>query len=126
MWDSFVSYADGVTAPLPAAALGITSNSPELKQPALIKERLIAVAKRDLSKRMGERYEEVVINCLTCLDQDIADFGFEDQDGVLVGVKYIDKVYQLYSFYGKLVLTMSLDTYEAERNSSIKLFNGLT
>ena len=129
LWESFVSHADGVTAPLPAAALGITS-SPELKQPALIKERLIAVAKRDLSKRMGERYEEVVINCLTCLDQDNADFGdqseFEDQDGVLVGVKYIDKVYQLYSFYGKLVLTMSLDTYEAERNSSIKLFNGLT
>ena len=130
LWESFVSYADGVTAPLPAAALGITLNSPELKQPALIKERLIAVAKRDLSKRMGERYEEVVINCLTCLDQDNADFGdqseFEDQDGVLVGVKYIDKVYQLYGFYGKLVLTMSLDTYEAERNPSIKLFNGLT
>lgn len=99
LWQSFVSYEDGATAPRPAAALGIAFDSPEFKQPALIKERLIALARRDLSKRMGERYKEVVINCLTCLDEDNVDFGdqseFEDMDGVLVGVKYIEKVYKL-------------------------------
>ena len=61
-----------------------------------MKEHLVAPAKRHLSKRMGERYEEIVVNCLTCLDQDNADFGdqseFEDMDGVLVGVRYIEKV----------------------------------
>jgi hypothetical protein len=47
-------------------------------------------------KGMGERYEEIVVNCLTCLDQDNTDFGdqsdFEDMDGVVVGVRYIEKV----------------------------------
>ena len=96
MWESFVLYEDGVTAPLPAPALGITLDSPEFRQPVLMKENLIALAKHDLPKRMGERYKEVVVNCLTCLDEDNADFGdqseFEDLDGVLVGVKYIEKV----------------------------------
>ena len=99
LWESFVSYEDGVRGPLPAAALGITLDSPEFRQPVLMKEHLIAITKHDLPKRMGERYKEVVVNCLTCLDQDNADFGdqseFEDLDGVLVGVKYIEKVCQL-------------------------------
>ena len=96
LWESFLSYEDNATAPLPAAALGITLDGPEFKRPALMKEHLIALAKRDLPQRMGNRYESVVINCLTCLDQDNADFGdqseFEDLDGVLMGVKYIEKV----------------------------------
>ena len=50
---------------------------------------------------MGERYEEIVVNCLTCLDKDNADFGdqrdFEDADGVVVGARYIEKVCKLAS-----------------------------
>lgn len=97
LWESFLSYEDGATAPLPSPALGIPLDSVEFRKPVLMKDHLIALAKRDLPKRMGERYEQVVVNCLTCLDQDNADFGdqseFEDVDGVLVGVKYIEKVY---------------------------------
>lgn len=96
LWESFVLYTDSATAPLPAPALGVALDSPELQQPAWIKKHLIDLAKRELPKRMGDRYEKVVINCLTCLDQDNADFGdqseFEDLDGVLMGVKYIEKV----------------------------------
>ncbi|MCJ1404887.1 hypothetical protein MMC11_008113 [Xylographa trunciseda] len=96
LWESFVSYENNVTAPLPAAALGITLDSHEFKQPVLMKEHLITLAKQHLPKRMGERYVEIVVDCLTCLDQDNADFGdqseFEDMDGVLVGVKYIEKI----------------------------------
>ena len=96
LWESFLLYEDGATAPLPASALGITLDGPAFKQPALMKEHLIALAKNDLPKRMGKRYEKIVVNCLTCLDQDNPDFGdqseFEDLDGVLVGVKYIEKV----------------------------------
>ena len=97
LWESFVSYEKGITVPLPAATLGITLESPELRQPILLKEHLLALAKRDIPLRMGERYKEVVVNCLTCLDEDNTDFGdqseFEDQDGVLVDLKYIEKVY---------------------------------
>ncbi|MCJ1231933.1 hypothetical protein MMC12_008612 [Toensbergia leucococca] len=118
LWESFVSYEDGVTAPLPAVALGITLDSPEFKQPVLMKEYLIALAKRDLPKQMGERYKEVVVNCLTCLDKENADFGdqseFEDLDGVLVGVKYVEKVCQLCSHCIRLVLTKNLGTTEAK------------
>ena len=96
LWESFLSYQDVATSPLPTAALGITLDSPEFKQPSLMKEHLVALAKRHLPKRMGERYEKVVVNCLTCLDEENADFGdqseFEDVDGVLIGVKYIEKV----------------------------------
>ncbi|KAL8746947.1 MAG: hypothetical protein Q9190_001109 [Brigantiaea leucoxantha] len=96
LWKSFLLYEAGTIAPLPSPALGIASDGPEFEQPALMKERLIALAKRHLPKQMGERYKKVVVNCLTCLDDDNADFGdqseFEDLDGVLVGVKYIEKI----------------------------------
>lgn len=97
LWDSFLSYANDASVPVPTAALGVTPESPEFKRPALMKEYLVALAKRELAKRMGERYEKIVVNCLTCLDEDNPDFGnqseFEDPDGVLIGVKYIEKVF---------------------------------
>lgn len=96
LWESFLSYDNEMTAPLPAAALGVPLDGPEFRQPDLMKEHLTTLARRDLPKRMGERYKDIVVNCLTCLDQDNADFGdqseFEDQDGILMGVKYIEKV----------------------------------
>lgn len=96
LWESFLLYEDGAIAPRPTAALGIAVGGPEFKQPVLMKNHLIALAKCDLPNRMGERYKKVVVNCLTCLDDDNADLGdqseFEDLDGVLVGVKYIEKV----------------------------------
>ena len=108
LWESFVSYEETVS-PLPTAALGITADSLEFKEPVPIKEHLVALAKRDLPKRMGERYEEIVVNCLTCLDEDNADFGdqteFEDPDGILVGVKYIRKVCHPCSASTRLMLT---------------------
>ena len=96
LWESFLSYQDCPTSPVPTAALGITLDSPEFKQPSLMKEHLVALAERELPKRMGERYKTVVVNCLTSLDEGNADFGdqseFEDVDGVLIGLKYIEKV----------------------------------
>jgi hypothetical protein len=39
---------------------------------------------------------EVVVSCLTCLDKGNKDFGdeseFLDTDGILVGVRYVEKV----------------------------------
>ncbi|TKA77819.1 Glycogen phosphorylase [Friedmanniomyces simplex] len=49
-----------------------------------------------LPQAMGEIYTEIVVSCLTCLDDDNNDFeecgDVDDVDGVLVGVKYIEKV----------------------------------
>ncbi len=53
------------------------------------------VCRTELPRRMGSVYAQIVETCLTCLDHD-ADFGdeneFVDEDGVLVGVRFIEKV----------------------------------
>lgn len=130
LWESFLSYNDSTTAPLPAAALGVSLDGPEFRPPNVMKEHLTALAKRDLSKRIGERYKNITVNCLTCLDQDNTDFGdqseFEDQNGVLVGVNHIEKVSYLHSLHVELVLTIDLDTLEIERNISMKLFSSIS
>ncbi|KAK0709977.1 hypothetical protein B0T26DRAFT_679316 [Lasiosphaeria miniovina] len=60
------------------------------------KEFLLGLTREQLPRCMGTRYAEIVETCLTCLDAENADFGdereFEDQDGILVGVRYIEKV----------------------------------
>lgn len=65
-------------------------------QPFQIKDHLVSIAKRELPKHMGNRFSGVVISCLTCLDEDNADFGdeteFQDAEGVLINVRYIEKV----------------------------------
>ncbi|KAK3315976.1 hypothetical protein B0H66DRAFT_560058 [Apodospora peruviana] len=57
---------------------------------------LLALARNQLPGCMGTRYAEIVETCLTCLDPRNADFGdereFEDEDGIRVGARYIEKV----------------------------------
>lgn len=64
-----------------------------------LKAYYTALAKERLPIRMGDKYTEVVVNCLTCMDETNADFGdaseFEDGDGILIGVKYIEKVWNV-------------------------------
>ncbi len=61
-----------------------------------IKRELVALAEAQLPSRMGSVYTSVVLSCLTCLDQNNQGFGDEsnlrDEDGILVGVRYIEKV----------------------------------
>lgn len=60
------------------------------------KDQLLDLARGELQRRMGTRYSEVVVTCLTCLDPENEDFGdeaeFQDEDGIEVGVRYIEKV----------------------------------
>lgn len=76
--------------------LGISLDELRRKRPAAIKDLLVDLARRELPCIVGEVYAEVVVNCLTCLDESNADFGdtseFEDADGVTVGVRYTEKV----------------------------------
>jgi hypothetical protein len=73
-------------------------SSEQLQQYLLSKTKddFVELARKRLPKVMGTRYAEVVETCLTCLDPNNPDFGdpseFEDEDGIRVGVRYIEKV----------------------------------
>ncbi|KAL4910539.1 hypothetical protein BDW74DRAFT_172010 [Aspergillus multicolor] len=61
-----------------------------------IKDILVELAGKNLPRLMGRIYTEVVVSCLTCLDKDNQLFGdekeFQDEDGIQVGVRYIEKI----------------------------------
>ncbi|KAK3631483.1 hypothetical protein LTR56_016847 [Elasticomyces elasticus] len=98
LWDTFVKYnpkTDIVEAP--GLALELSLEELRRKRPNAIKDHLVALAKRKLPQLMGEIYTEVVISCLTCLDEDSLDYGDEEDagekaDDVLVGVRFIEQV----------------------------------
>ncbi|KAK5110491.1 hypothetical protein LTR85_001020 [Meristemomyces frigidus] len=97
LWQSFVIYGeDGKVRSPNAALLGLSIEELRRKSPAAVKDLLVDLARRHLPSMMGGLYEEVVVNCLTCLDAGNVEFGdaseFEDSDGVTVGVRYIEKV----------------------------------
>ncbi|WYZ42300.1 hypothetical protein EsH8_V_001195 [Colletotrichum jinshuiense] len=116
LWETFVAYDDrdsnmaGASRALPTPAnlllthLGVEpgefeldeSSSRPLKDPGWVKDHLLWLARGKLRRKMGTRYSRVVETCLTCLDKENVDFGdeeeFQDEDGVAVGVRYIEKV----------------------------------
>ncbi|KAK6529137.1 hypothetical protein TWF694_004350 [Orbilia ellipsospora] len=61
-----------------------------------VQSQLLKQARESLPRKMGSNYAKVVETCLTCLDPSNEDFGDEaalqDEDGVLVSVRYIEKV----------------------------------
>jgi hypothetical protein len=113
LWDSFVDYSsEEIPAPeygrlhrdfvtwaketgfeLEEQPLNVAYLDPTA---ILLKEYLVHLTRTSLPQRMGEIYAEVVITCLTCLDEDNDDFGdeaeFIDADEVLVGVRFIETV----------------------------------
>ena len=96
LWESFVVYEGKHAVPSPSALLGFAENGLDSQQPSLIKDHLLSMTRELLPRRMGTIYSKVVETCLTCLDDDNADFGneqeFVDADGILIGVRYIEKV----------------------------------
>jgi hypothetical protein len=97
MWETFVVYDSSGAAAQPSVALGLAEDRRELQSAAALKDHLVAMSRgRALRAKMGTRYSKVVEMCLTCLDDDNVHFGdereFQDEDGVAVGVRYIEKV----------------------------------
>ncbi|KAK0616479.1 hypothetical protein B0T14DRAFT_568079 [Immersiella caudata] len=99
LWRSFVEYPDTGGSPSLADHLEVSEKhgpraAHQLKE--LGKELLLSLARKELRQTMGNKYAEIVETCLTCLDPENADFGdeteFEDDDGICVGVRYIEKV----------------------------------
>ena len=60
-----------------------------------IKKVLVSMASHYLPPRTGTKYADVVVACLTCLDKN-SELGTEDEfledDGILVGVRFIQQV----------------------------------
>jgi hypothetical protein len=96
LWEPFVVYgADGVAQPSPS--LGLADDRAELQDPSVMKDHLVALSQSTrLRGKMGTKYSKIVETCLTCLDTDNVDFGdeqaFQDEDGVEVGARYIEKI----------------------------------
>lgn len=100
LWESFVAYPFGeesaISSPSPLlAALGEPEDN-TAKKASLVKDTLVQLARKRLPLCMGDKYTSIVVSCLTCLDESNLDFGddseFKDEDGVIIGVRYISKV----------------------------------
>jgi hypothetical protein len=95
LWKSFITYDMGSTPKLDTKVLDIDEAQGSLSGHAL-KDGLLKLAKAELPGSMGCLYAEIVANCLTCLDKENDDFGdrseLEDEDGILIGLRYIEKV----------------------------------
>lgn len=89
LWDSLVSSGGDLN-------ISLAGDPSAFDRGSLIKDQFMTLAKEQLPIRMGDMYTQVVVNCLTCMDEANEDFGdeseFEDGDGILIGVKYIEKV----------------------------------
>lgn len=63
-----------------------------------MKSLLVQLAEERLPCILGRKYAEVVLSCLTCFDNGNNRFGdsndLSDEDGILVGVRFIEKVCQ--------------------------------
>ena len=99
LWTSFLCWEPGSDEPIPNPILEIESKlvmKDQRKKAFAIKRRLTSLAQDRLPSAMGSRYAETVVACLTCLDRGENSFGdeedFMDDDGILVGVRYIEKV----------------------------------
>ncbi|KAF2028500.1 hypothetical protein EK21DRAFT_101818 [Setomelanomma holmii] len=97
---SFVDYTSARGDRRLSSALSLTPSiigaevSPFLLENG--KDHLLSMARKLLPGSMGDKYAAIVETCLTCLDPGNADFGdeseFEDEQGILVGSRYIEKV----------------------------------
>lgn len=95
LWTSFVVYGTRNVPELDTKVLNIDETQSPLSGQRM-KDSLLQLARTELPVSMGSTYAEIVANCLTCLDEENNDFGdrseFEDEDGILIGLRYIEKV----------------------------------
>ncbi|KAI1371283.1 hypothetical protein F4677DRAFT_436023 [Hypoxylon crocopeplum] len=97
LYESFVSYDPEGNNPRPSPALRLPPSNSQITEGIAMKDHLVSLAHNQLPRCMGRKYTEIVNTCLTCLDPNNTSFGdereFMDKDGILVGVRYIEKVF---------------------------------
>lgn len=98
LWRSFVHSK---SRPVPWSELGIEAAIREKdtrRGGFAIKEKLTALARTRLPRLVGDRYTELVLACLCCLDRgeenvfNMQGVEVRDQDGIIIGVRYIENV----------------------------------
>lgn len=107
LWESFVSYPQGDEGePTPSETMKqlfchFPPDNVEVEAVMFgvqTKDNLVQLARATLPRRMGDKFTAVVVTCLSCLDDDNTEFfgdagdDMEDQDGVLIGTRFIEKV----------------------------------
>lgn len=94
---SFVHFSGEYAVPAPSLSIADHLENKDRKVRAFdIKRVLEKAAETLLPGCMGTVYTRLVLSCLTCLDPGNQYFGgeenFQDQDGILIAVRYIEKV----------------------------------
>lgn len=94
---SFVTYTNSNPEPGEMIASAMKSDVKDARKKAFeLKRALVRMAKEELPQKMGRKFAYIVVTCLTCLDKTENLFGdekeFLDENGVLVGVRFIEKV----------------------------------
>ncbi|KAI1179946.1 hypothetical protein F4777DRAFT_599874 [Nemania sp. FL0916] len=101
LWQSFIEYNPLGENPTLSASLREASSVPSTEKSTQlilqpVKKKLMELTREQLPKYMGTQYSKIVETCLTCLDPENGDFSnqeeFEDEDGVVIGVRYIEKI----------------------------------
>ncbi|KAL8728544.1 MAG: hypothetical protein Q9181_005312 [Wetmoreana brouardii] len=107
LWRSFLKWEDSSEDPTPSEEY-VSLQDLAVKDPRRrafqIKKTLIKLAEERLPGSMGQIYASTVISCLTCLDSGNSNkFGhqeeFQDESGILVGVRYVEKVRKTSHFH---------------------------
>lgn len=107
LWQSLIDYPNTTTGLQPRLSVLLSAHAdvgesmPPVSLGADLVERLLRLSQEELPRIMGSKYAEIVRTCLTCLELDNEDFGddkeFEDEDGISIGVRYIEKVIAFFS-----------------------------
>lgn len=121
LWESFLDYYSVVNPTLSHMFEIRRPTSKEDMMQFLLqdsKDYFLYLAQVKLRECMGTKYSKIVETCLTCLDPGNSDFGdpkeFEDEDGIRVGVRYIEKVSFLYNERQRDYRLLSTDTFTSQ------------
>ncbi|GAB7343238.1 hypothetical protein MBLNU457_1296t2 [Dothideomycetes sp. NU457] len=92
LWTSLVTAEGNPSQDIGDQVLAKTTETEKAKE---IKKVLTTMAQR-LPFTIGTKYHDVVLSCLTCMDEKNIDFGTEDDllddDGMVIGTRYIETV----------------------------------
>lgn len=102
LWQSFVQYPglnpNAIPVPPLSSELQLTDQdfkTPHLAAKLRTKDRMVDITRRYLPAKMGEVYTEVVIACLTCLDEGNGlslSSDQDDKDGIIIGARFIQHI----------------------------------
>jgi hypothetical protein len=103
LWMSFVDYKkspdnDGSTFAVPSEKIAhMTLSEEKDRRKAAFDNKAIleTLAEEELPVRMGQKYTDVVLSCLQCLDDGEnggSNAEFVDEDGLVIGVRFVESI----------------------------------